>query len=230
MAFKKGSKRGERKLKNTNKTNGTFNKGTIAALLVLAVGTAFWIWQARANTALDLTASLLQQRQSVANNVMPLRLSNGQSIWVGESKQELLLTVRGSLRQASPGLYQYPGDLLKPVEVSINVESDKVVGLFVSKNPLNRVLLGDAGIGISSTELMSKLRVQGLALIDTQSDKVKQRGYKLVRGNVSTYFLLPACGGENVVSVVMALDGYDSVLTPFSTLHDCAGQQLGAVE
>jgi hypothetical protein len=195
------------------------NKGTIIALVILSLFAAMWLWQVKAYNAEQLRLLTAQQQPKVDQL---LRLSNGKNTWIGQSEQLMLLMIGQDLRQASPGLYQYPGELAKPVEVSIYVKENKVTGLLVTKDSSNRTLLGNAGIGASSAELQRNMPA-GLAAINTQQDAVKQRGYKRTGIESNTYWLLPGCGGgEQVVSVLLVLNGYTEALSPFSVPPRCA--------
>jgi hypothetical protein len=170
-----------------------------------------------------VAVALLTRQMVLAEAMM---LSNGKTVRMGQSLDSVKKAMGDDIveRANLPGAYRYPADYSRVNEATIYFDDDKVVAVIAARNEKTRQLGSDISVGASRSQLTSSFGKK-LLQINTQSDVVKHKGYKVISARNVSYYLTSTClpnEAEKVTVLAVAKKGFSDRMAYLTRPLQCS--------
>jgi hypothetical protein len=156
-----------------------------------------------------------------------IRLSNGKSVRLGQDSEKMIAVLGDEVKPLDDEkrIYRYPAEASSPAEVILYISDDKISALLVNRDSGNKHALTGASLGMPIKELKGKVGWRGSPKpISTETDVVKQRGYKVSDSKSSAYYITSSCSRnatQRVTQMALALKGQEKLLGPLLKPRSC---------
>lgn len=177
-----------------------FNKKIVA--LVIAAGVL--------PVALVVAAVIMAQ----AKKSQTITLANGKSVNLDESVATLKSSFATDINEVAPGVFRYPADTKLPAEVDIYTDKNRVAAILLGRNSNHFQVSNKLHLGMTGATL-SALFGGNLQAINTQTDFVKLRGYRVSSIGAVSYYMTQTCthlNGDNVEYLAVVKPGSEKVV------------------
>jgi hypothetical protein len=168
---------------------------------------------------------LLMLNSASARAAEVVRLTNGKEVRIGQSRGALQKNFGSALRPITNEIYRYPAAVDKPAEATIYLTGGKVSAIMVTRGAGNSQLIeGGIRLGASGKQLQERFGKK-LDAIDTQSDPVVQRGYKVVNPKTVSYYVTESCTGpryDRVTVLAVSEKGAENNMAFLGKKRNCS--------
>jgi hypothetical protein len=172
------------------------------------------------------TAGFIAIRNNARSTEM--RLSNGEAVRLGQASEKVMGALGEDIKPIDEEgrIYRYPADAALPAEVIIYISDGKVGAMLVNRDSGNKHALTGASLGMPIKDLKGKVGWRGSPKpISTETDAVKQKGYKVAGSKSSAYYITASCGrntNQRITQIGLALKGQEKLLGPLLKPRTCS--------